>query len=89
MKILSDPNSASTHLTSIGGTYRWMAPELLDPEAYGKRERDPFSKETDIYALGMVILEVRLPLVLRYWSDGVIYTTRSLLVALHSPDAEI
>jgi len=86
MKILSDPNSVSASLTSIGGTPRWMAPELLDPEAYEKRDRDALSKETDIYALGMVIFEVRLALILRYWSHGVIYITRSLLVALHFPD---
>ena len=46
-----------------GGTIRWMAPEILDPDRYGyvgrARRRLP-SKSTDIYALGMTILEVRL-----------------------------
>ena len=44
------------------GTTRWMAPELLYPEHYGfpdDRQKRPPSKGTDIYALGMVILEVR------------------------------
>ena len=38
-----------------------MAPEILDPERYGyiKRARRKLpSKSTDIYALGMTILEV-------------------------------
>ena len=35
-----------------GGTYRWMAPELFDGVSRP-------SKESDVYALGMVIYEVR------------------------------
>ena len=46
-----------------GGAVRWMAPEILDPAKYGhtkwSREELP-SKSTDIYALGMMILEVRM-----------------------------
>lgn len=45
-----------------GGTIRWMAPEILDPKKYGYAEgalRKLPSKSTDIYALGMTILEVR------------------------------
>jgi serine/threonine protein kinase len=42
------------------GTVRWSAPEYLDPERYGfgknSRKRIP-SKGTDIYALGMTVLE--------------------------------
>lgn len=44
-----------------GGTIRWMAPEILDPKRYGYVERARRklpSKKTDIYALGMTILEV-------------------------------
>ena len=44
------------------GTIRWMAPEMMHPEEFGyTREcqiRLP-SKGTDIYSLGMTILEVR------------------------------
>jgi serine/threonine protein kinase len=45
------------------GTIRWMAPEILDPEKYGytkQARRKLPSKSTDIYALGMTILEVRI-----------------------------
>lgn len=44
----------------LQGTARWMAPELLQPERFGfpDRKRLP-SKGTDVYALGMTILEVR------------------------------
>lgn len=40
-----------------GGTPRWMSPELLYPEEFGF-ESDKVTKESDCYALGMVILEV-------------------------------
>jgi serine/threonine protein kinase len=36
-----------------GGSYPWMSPELLDAENYRP------TKASDIYALGMVIYEVR------------------------------
>ena len=39
------------------GTTRWMSPELLDPEKFGFSESQP-TKQSDCYALGMVILEV-------------------------------
>lgn len=45
----------------VGGTIRWMAPEVMYPEMFGftgeHRKRLP-SRSTDIYALGMTILEV-------------------------------
>lgn len=41
-----------------GGTVRWMAPELLMPEEYGLTHSKS-SKESDVYAFGMVIYEVR------------------------------
>ena len=44
------------------GTLRWMAPEVISPEKFGftgeYRKRLP-SRSTDIYTLGMTILEVR------------------------------
>jgi len=54
--------SDSTYHTSSGtpksaGTMRWMSPELLDPVRFG-REDGRATKESDCYALGMVILEV-------------------------------
>lgn len=48
----------------LRGTTRWMAPELLYPEHFGFsgdcQKRLP-SKGTDVYALGMTVLEVRMP----------------------------
>jgi len=43
-----------------GGTYRWMSPELLDPERFGMpvSEENRPTKQSDCYALGMVIYEV-------------------------------
>ena len=40
-----------------GGMARWMGPELLDPGQFGLTESRP-TKESDCYALGMVIYEV-------------------------------
>ena len=40
-----------------GGTLQWMSPELLDPEKSGSLTRRP-TKESDCYALGMVIYEI-------------------------------
>ena len=40
-----------------GGTRQWMSPELLNPEAFGLDDRRP-TKESDCYALGMVVYEV-------------------------------
>jgi serine/threonine protein kinase len=43
-----------------GGTRRWMSPELLDPEMFGipQSEADRPTRQSDCYALGMVIYEV-------------------------------
>ena len=40
-----------------GGTIRWMSPELLNPKPFGLEDSRP-TKESDCYALGMVIYEV-------------------------------
>ena len=40
-----------------GGTIPWMSPELLDPESFGLVKIRP-TKESDCYALGMVVFEV-------------------------------
>ena len=42
---------------SAGGTYCWMSPELLDPQRFSSNDRP--TRESDCYALGMVIYEVR------------------------------
>ena len=56
--------STSRTTTAVGkkqGTIRWMAPELLYPDMFeftGRFENQLPSKDTDIYAIGMTILEV-------------------------------
>ena len=40
-----------------GGTIRWMSPELLSPGSFGLQDSRP-TKESDCYALGMLIYEV-------------------------------
>jgi len=45
---------------TVGGTYRWMSPELLDPERFGiplSEDCRP-TRQSDCYALGMLIYEV-------------------------------
>ena len=44
-------------LTSAG-TFRWMGPELLDPKRFNSNGR--LTRESDCYALGMVVYEVKL-----------------------------
>ena len=46
---------SETAVTSVG-TFRWMSPELLDPPRFGSNGRP--TRESDCYALGMVIYEV-------------------------------
>jgi len=43
-----------------GGTRRWMSPELLDPQRFGMPESEGNrpTRQSDCYALGMVIYEV-------------------------------
>ena len=58
LTIVSDSTHPETTTASEGsGTVRWMSPELLDPEQFGSENGRP-TKESDCYALGMVILEV-------------------------------
>ena len=49
----------STDMSSCteGGTIQWMSPELIDPGSFGL-EKIRSTKESDCYALGMVIYEV-------------------------------
>ena len=48
----------SESVDSSGGTYRWMSPQLLRSRVYGTECR--LTRESDCYALGMVIYEARL-----------------------------
>jgi len=51
----TNPTVSSSHVSA--GTTRWMSPELLDPDQFGSKDGRP-TKESDCYALGMVIYEV-------------------------------
>ena len=48
--------TTSSSLTNAG-TVRWMSPELFDPDRFGF-QNSRRTKQSDCYALGMVILEV-------------------------------
>ena len=49
------PTLLSSHMEA--GTVRWMSPELLDPQKYGL-SKIRSTKESDCYALGMVVYEI-------------------------------
>jgi serine/threonine protein kinase len=57
MSLISDDSLMSF---TAGGSCRWMSPELLDPELFGipQSEGDRPTRQSDCYALGMVIYEV-------------------------------
>ena len=58
LTFISDPANPTASSSIVGaGTTRWMSPELLYPEKFGCGDGRP-TKESDCYALGMVILEV-------------------------------
>ena len=58
LTIVSDSTNPTASNSSTGaGTTRWMSPELLDLDRFGF-EHGRSTKESDCYALGMVILEV-------------------------------
>ena len=57
---MTDPGTTVLSETAIsyGGTYDRMSPELLDPQRFGSTGRP--TRESDCYALAMLIYEVRL-----------------------------
>jgi len=55
--ILDSKCSTSSNTPKRAGTVRWMSPEILDPDRFGLADSRP-TKQSDCYALGMVILEV-------------------------------
>ncbi|KAF9787044.1 kinase-like domain-containing protein [Thelephora terrestris] len=52
----SSTNLLSATFLPFAGTHRWMSPELLDPSRFSSNGRQ--TRESDCYALGMVIYEV-------------------------------
>ena len=58
LTIVSDSTyHTSSSIPGSAGTTRWMSPELFDPVRFGRKDGRA-TKESDCYALGMVILEV-------------------------------
>ena len=55
LTIVPDHSTAASTFVG-GGTVQWMSPELLNPEDFNTEGRP--TKESDCYALGMVIYEV-------------------------------
>ena len=53
----TDPTDSTVTTSLARGTIRWMSPERFDPERFGLQDSRT-TKESDCYALGMVILEV-------------------------------
>ena len=70
LTILSDQSSNTSNASKTGtyGTTRWMSPELLEPN-WSDLKRSRPTKESDCYALGMVIYEV-----LSGWAPFAIWT---------------
>ena len=67
MSIVYDPSLGMDSSKSVvgGGTTPFMAPELLVPSRFGLDKCLP-SKEADIYAMAMVVYQVRVSLCLTY-----------------------
>ena len=62
MTIVHESISGANSSTGLGGgTTPFMAPELLCPSKFGKTKCQ-VSREADVYAFGMVILQVRIHL---------------------------
>lgn len=58
MNVFSDPGISCADTSAlVGGTMRWMSPELLSPEDFEMSHANP-TIASDVYALAMVILEV-------------------------------
>ena len=58
LAIISDPaNPTVSSSYTMGGTVRWMSPELLASDQSGPKSDRP-TKQSDCYAFGMVIYEV-------------------------------
>jgi hypothetical protein len=55
---LDPQDPIASGFTLEGGTITFMAPELLAPSKFGLKDAIP-AKEGDIYAFGLVILQVR------------------------------
>ena len=55
--ILDPDYSMSAHAVAEGGTFSFMAPELLDPAKFGLESSIP-TREADVFSFGLVVLQV-------------------------------
>ena len=55
--VLDPENPMSCSVTLEGGTTTFMAPELLTPTKFGLKGAVP-TREADIYAFGLVVVQV-------------------------------
>lgn len=70
MTIAYDDAGGPENISALGaGTTPFAAPELLSPSEFGNNKCQT-SKEADMYAFGMVILQVRLRLTPGYVTMG-------------------
>ena len=59
MAAVPDPAQQIAHSAQLeGGTMTFMAPELLIPEEFDKKDAIP-TPQSDIYAFGLVVFQVR------------------------------
>jgi len=57
--VVPDPVQPMAYSAQLeGGSMTFMSPELLIPEEFGKKDAVPTS-QSDIYAFGLVIFQVR------------------------------
>jgi len=57
MMLIPDQTTFYLYTHSDHGLVQWMGPELFDPEHYGF-QRSQLMRESDCYALGMVVYEI-------------------------------
>ncbi|TFK46542.1 kinase-like protein [Heliocybe sulcata] len=58
--------SDMSHSNTGSGSARWMAPELHDPRTFGL-EHSVRTRQSDVFAFGMLCLEVKLPFLGLTW----------------------
>ncbi|OSX62034.1 hypothetical protein POSPLADRAFT_1046501 [Postia placenta MAD-698-R-SB12] len=68
------------------GTTRWMAPELLNPELFGTLSRH--TEKSDIYAFGMVMLEVDLRVVVDEEISRILWSPPSISLSPRAPSPD-
>ena len=87
--IITDPTvvERSTATTSKLGITRYMAPELLNPQAFGLTHSNP-SKESDVYSFGMTTYEVFSCLVARITDERLLPMARSSRETCHMADPQ-